>query len=177
MTREERLAKLRQLRVSIPISDILFLETLFLPWQGQVSALLRYNPKLQLDFQGAIGAIQQADGDTSSPTFKRATNVIRTILEQAISELELPDEPAPSAKVAPTEVHLTDEHGIMWFISHCTWSARFKLAGTILTGIGIVFFAGFRLGAIESVRNLYIQWENSLKAQPSPNPTQAQPKK
>jgi hypothetical protein len=180
MARKERHDKLEALLIRMPLDNMFYSEQAFIPWQGEVSALLSYNPKLQSDFQGAVNAVETPEpfGIATLDTvakLQRPNAVMRRILAQAISELELPEELVK--QTAPTEIHLTDEHGIFWFISHCTWGSRFTLIGLAVPVLATVFFAGFRLGAIESVRNLYIQWENSLKSQPSPRPTAAQPNK
>jgi len=180
MTRKERHDKLNALFGNMPLSSVSYSEHAFIRWQGEVSALLGYNPKLQSDFQGAVAAIEsQNPFDTNNldtmASLQRPNAVIRRILAQAISELELPEEPLK--QTAPTEFQLKDEHGIMWFVTHCTWGSRLRLIGLVVSLVGAVFFAGFRLGAIERVRSLYIQWENSFSTQPSPSPTVAQPNK
>jgi hypothetical protein len=164
----------------MPLDTMFYSEAEFIPWQGEVSALLGYNPKLQSDFQGAVNAVETQDpfGMESLDTIgnlQRPNAVIRRILAQAISELELSEEPLKQK--TSTEFQLADEHGILWFVTHCTWGSRLRLIGLIAPLVGVVFFAGFRLGAIERVRSLYIQWENSLSAQPSPSPNTAQPPK
>jgi hypothetical protein len=169
MTRKERCDRLRLLWKRMPLNEWGFTdEQKFFAWQGMAAALLNYNSQLQSEFRDAIKSGPSQDYSLLLNKYKPMCDRIYAILSEAINELSIPEEsPAPI---------LTDEHGIVWFISHCTWSARLKLAGIILTVAGVVFFAGFRLGAIDRVRSLYIQWENSLNAQPTASPTPAQPR-
>src|SRR5215211_1302189 len=180
MTRKERHDKLKTLCERMPLDFAFHDQQAFIPWQGEVSALLGYNPKLQSDFQGAVNAIESQnpfdmDNLDTIGSLHRPNTVIRRILAQAISELAIPEE--PPKRTAPIEFVPTDEHRILWFVTHCTWGSRLRLLGLVAPLVIAVFFAGFRLGAIERARNLYMQWENSLSAQPSPSPSAAQPHK
>ena len=170
MTRKERRETLSGMWGDMPLNQFgISDEGKFFAWQGRISALLSFNPQLQSEFRDAIKAGPPQDFSVSLTKYKPMYDRIRTILAQTIEELSVPEEHA-----APV---LTADHGILWFINHCTWSARLKLAGIIFTAASVVFFAGFRLGAIDRVRNLYIQWENSLSAQPTASPTPVQPAK
>ncbi len=50
----------------MPICELFCQEAAFIPWQGQVSALLGFNQKLQADFQGAANSIEHTLGDEDS---------------------------------------------------------------------------------------------------------------
>ena len=170
MTRKERREALSGMWGDMPLNQFGIRDDgKFFAWQGKISALLSFNPQLQFEFRDAIKAGSSQDLSHSLSKYKPMHDRIRTILAQAIEELSVPEEHAATV--------LTADHGILWFINHCTWSARLKLAVTIFTAASVVFFAGFRLGAIDRVRNLYIQWENSLSAQPAASPTPGQPTK
>jgi hypothetical protein len=163
MTRKERYDSLRSMSANMPVTDWGCDDSKFMSWQGRVFALLNYNQTLQSEFRDAVKPYHR----NMHMTARTMHTQICTILSQAINELGMPEE--------KPETVLEDQHGIIWFISHCTWASRFKIVGLLIPLLAAVFFAGFRLGAIESVRNLYIQWENSLKTQPSVTPTTAQP--
>src|SRR5207249_115005 len=110
MMRKERHDKLKALLKDMPLDTMFYSEQAFIPWQGEVSALLGYNPKLQSDFQGAVNAVETQNpfGMESLDTMgnlQRPNAIIRRILAQAISELELPEEPLK--QTAPTEFQLT----------------------------------------------------------------------
>ena len=91
---------MRTLERTIPINDMFCPEEAFIPWQGEVSALLSFKPKLQLDFQKAANSVEPTPiGEIIFDTanLRRANATIRRILAQAISELELPEEPLKEA--------------------------------------------------------------------------------
>ncbi|MFN2624201.1 MAG: hypothetical protein ABR611_15300 [Chthoniobacterales bacterium] len=173
MTRDERLKKLQALSNSIPICDLYCMEAAFIPWQGQVSALLSFNPKLQQDFQGAASSVHPNPfNDESLDTMeglRKANGIIRRIIAQAMSELELPEE-----KQAETPL-LTDEHGAIWFFAHSTKPVRWKLLFLIASVAAGGFGAGLGLGQIEPVRSWYIQWKSPQIPQPTTPPMKPEP--
>jgi len=179
MTRSEHFHKLSQLRLSMPINDTgLYMEPLFIPWQGQVSALLSFNPKLKQDFQGAVASIDQIGTSTHELSVKRAARIIRIILEQAVSELELPEpekESHPTPATAPAEC-LTDEHGFWWWLTHCTWPHRWQLLGFFISPFVLgAFLLGLKLGMMDEVKNLYVSFINPHASQSSNAATDNQP--
>jgi hypothetical protein len=162
MTRKERRENLSEMWGDMPLTSRgITDEVKFFRWQGRVAPLLSFNLLLQADFRDAVNSISKQGN--SSFSYKPIRDRIYTIMAQAIEQLGLPEQPA-----APV---LTADHGVLWFINHCTWSTRLKLAGIILTSAGFVFFVGFRLGAIDRVRSAYIQWENSLSSRLTASPT------
>jgi len=176
MTRNERLNRLQALYQTIPINDMFCSDDAFIPWQGEVSALLSFKPKLQLDFQGAANSVEPTPfGEMTLDTtnVRRANATIRRILAQAISELELPEEPLKEA--SQTEMKLTDEHGGWWFIAHSTNVVRWKLALLAGSASLAILLAGIGIGQIDEVRSLYIQFKNPQMPQPINHPIQPQP--
>jgi hypothetical protein len=163
MTKKERHDSLKLMWQKMPVNRWGCDDTKFVSWQGAVTALLNYNSTLQSEFRETVKSYRPKMHSLAEPMHTQ----ICTILSQAINELMMPEEKSDSV--------LDDEHGILWFISHCTWGSRIRAVVLLVPFLGAVFFAGFRLGAIESVRNLYMQWESALKAQPSASPTPAQP--
>jgi hypothetical protein len=164
----------------MPLDFAFYDQQSFIPWQGEVSALLGYNPKLQSDFQGAVNAIESqnpfdTDNLDTMASLQRPNTVIRRILAQAISELALPEELLK--QTAPTEFQLTNEHGILWFVTHCTWSVRWTLLSLIIGAALTVFGIGFRIGMMDAVRNLYIQYNSLPTPAPTNPPMNAQPNK
>src|SRR5260370_14982376 len=81
-------------------------------WQGKISAPLSFNPQRQFEFRDAIKAGSSQDLSHSLSKYKPMHDRIRTILAQAIEELSVPEEHAATV--------LTADHGILWFINHCT---------------------------------------------------------
>lgn len=179
MPPDERLKNIRALWSSMPICESFCIESAFIPWQGQVSALLGFNPKLQSDFQGAASSIEHTIGGEDSleslPSIQRANSVIRRIMEQAMSELELAVQfPAPP-QALPSLPSLTDENGIWWFISNSTRGAQCRFALSAISIIAAFFVAGIGLGQTDFIRNLYIQIKNPQMPPRVNNSTVAQP--
>ena len=173
MTPSERLGRLRELEKRIPINDMFCSDAEFIPWQGEVSALLSFKPKLQLDFQGAANSIEPTPFGEVILDTANLRRAIRRILAQAISELELPEEPLKEA--TQTDMKLTDEHGGWWFLAHSTNVVRWKLVLLCLSDSVTIFLAGIGVGQIDEVRSLYIQFKNPQMPQPISHPIQPQP--
>jgi hypothetical protein len=160
MTPDERLKKLLPLWQSIPITEFGCQEAAFIPWQGKVSALLGFNPKLQTDFQGAANSIEHTLGADTQASIRRANATIRRIIEQAINELQLAvDFPEPP-QAPPRPPVLTHEHGIWWFVSNSTVGVRWQLIIALAGICGTSLLVGIGLGQTELIRNLYIQFHN-----------------
>jgi hypothetical protein len=180
MDRFRRHVRLKELWRDTPIHENGCNYGAFLQWQGEVSALLGFNPKLQADFQGAVAAVDpNYNFATASPdeakAQRRLCSLFATLIAQAIGELRIQEEPQIQKAHAPI---LTDEHGVLWFVTHCTWGTKWKMVALVASAAGAIFFAGFRLGAIERVRDWYIQWTDSLspsKSSPSPTPLPTPP--
>jgi hypothetical protein len=165
--------RLRALHQQIPINDMFCSDEQFIPWQGEVSALLSFNPKLQVDFQGAANSVEPTPfGEMTLDTanLRRANATIRRVLAQAISELELPEEP-----LKETRIKLTDGQGIWWFISNSTAGVQWKLVLSALGACGAILLVGIGLGQTEFIRNLYIQFHNPEVPRAVSIPTTPQP--
>jgi hypothetical protein len=168
MTREERYERLKAMWKNMPVDEWGCDETKFMSWQGMASTLLSYNSTLQAEFRDAVKS--RSDGSGSmliSQDAKQTYDHICAVLSEAVNELSIPEEP-----VAPI---LTDEHGILWFVSHCTWKSRLVLlawlTGAAITVLGI----GFRFGVTDIGKDLYRQYMTLPAQHPTVPPTTAQP--
>jgi hypothetical protein len=66
----------------------------------------------------------------------------------------------------PQEIPVTvleDRHGLIWFFSHCTRAVRLKLLGLIVGLSATIFGVRFRIGMMDTARNLYMQYTNFAK--------------
>jgi hypothetical protein len=119
MTRAEKQKELKRLLHDIAITDSCTTNN-FTAWQGQVAAMLAFNPALQAEFKEAVTTVPpghlHVHGEWQEQGGPKANAAIRNVLYHAINELGLPEEVPPAS--VPV---LSDEHGIWWFISHCTW--------------------------------------------------------
>lgn len=166
MNRKERYEALRVAWKATPISYGSCDDSKFTSWQGHVSALLSYNSTLQSEFRDAVRPYTfRMHSSDVEPMEAR----IHTIISQAIHELRIPEE-----TTAPV---LTDEHGIWWFINHCSWSVKVWLLLGIASYSIAVFGAGLQTGMTNIAKTLYAQWHNLPTATATPAPTRPQPNK
>src|SRR5947208_2334563 len=118
----------------------------FVKWQASVSALLDYDPRLQVQFD------HHAMGVMNDRPFR---NILRephqnleVILARAVADTEAkavserepkaappaprqikhtivpPQAPMPPAETPTPPTHLTDEEGVLWFWHHCHYRVR-----------------------------------------------------
>jgi hypothetical protein len=162
MTRRNRCERLEVLWNKMPLTQHGMADGGdFLAWQGAAAALLSFNPHLQSEFRDAVRSISDMSSSFSplpSRQFEQVRHRILTILSEAMNELKIPEESAPA---------LADEHGIWWFINHCTWKSRVALFLWLGGAAIAVFGVGFKSGTTEIGRDLYRQY----MALPTPHPT------
>ncbi len=169
MTRKERHDRLKEMWNKMAINYDGPRDN-FMGWQEMTSTLLSFNSQLQSEFRAEIKSISDdppSGMSMSSERYKPTCNRIRAILSQAINELSIPEE--------QTTPVLTDEHGIWWFINHCTWKSRILLFSSIIGAACLVFGVGFKLGGTEWARNLYREYMSLPSPAPTAAPKIAQP--
>jgi hypothetical protein len=172
MTRAEKQEELKRLWHDMQITEHGVTDR-FIGWQGQVVAVLGYNPGLQAEFKETVKSVPESGYYEWRQGGAKAHREICNLLSQAINELGLQEE-------TPLTPVLTDEHGLLWFITHCTWRTRWALIGLALPLTALlagVFFAGFKVGMLNEARDLYIHFMNPSSIQPISSPTPPQPNK
>lgn len=98
----------------------------------------------------------------SGTMYDHAFAQIDTLVGQAINELELGVVPQPVVVGLVPTASLTDEHGILWFWHHCTYTTKWWLAAKAIVVIGSIFGAGFAVGRL----NFFVQAWKLWKGQP-----------
>jgi hypothetical protein len=173
MTRENRKERLKALWKKIPINHYGITDRGdFMRWTGLTATLLSFNPHLQSEFRNEIKIIsddKHSDSLTFGPRFKPNYSRILVVLSEAINELEIGEE--------SVGLLLTDEHGIWWFINHCTWKSRLIALGAIVGGAATIFGVGFKIGTTEVAQNLYRQYMSLPAPTPTIAPSTAPPTK
>lgn len=174
MTRAEKQKELKRLLHVIQISDSCTTNS-FTAWQGQVAAMLAFNPTLQAEFKEAVRSVPTSNQrsmwghENDGP---KANAAIRNVLSQAINELGLPEE-----KATAQQTSLTDDNNIWWFINHCTWKSRLMLSVWLLFALGTALGIGFRLGTNDWVRKRFREMITFSNPTPTAPPRATQPNK
>jgi hypothetical protein len=170
MTREKRHELLKKKWNEMPVGHHgITDQSNFWGWQGLTATLLSFNPQLQNEFRDTIKRVSEKEAAGGFPHCENECDRILAILSEAINETGIAEE-------KPALV-LTDEHGIWWFINHCTWKSRLTFFGWLALAALTVFGVGFRLGQTEWARNLYRQYESLPSPAPTVPPTTAHPNK
>jgi hypothetical protein len=94
----------------------------------------------------------------SSNLYEHAFAQIDSLVSQGIAELEhgLTQTSDPVGLVPGPE--LTDEHGVLWFWHHCSWSVRWGLVAKIIVVAGGLLATGFALGRINFFVEVWKLW-------------------
>lgn len=173
MTRSERQKKLKQLWSIMQINQHGISDG-FIGWQGQVVAVLGYNPILQAEFKEAVKSIPESGYHEWRQGGEKAYRNVCSLLSQAINELGIPED----SPIAPS---LTNEHDIWWFIHQCTMRSRIKLLlwliGALVAVVGIAFGVGLKLGMNNWVRKRYVEIMTFTNPTPTASPTNTHPNK
>jgi hypothetical protein len=165
MTRQEKQKELKRLWNTMQITKD-GISSGFTAWQGQVVAMLAYNPGLQSEFKETVKSVPVDAGYHEWRQYGvKAYTDICNLLSQAINELGLPEEKSARESIK--------DAGLWEFLTHCSWPTRMALLG-FLCG---VFIAGFRVGMMDEARTLYVNFMNPHSAQPQTSPTPPQPRK
>lgn len=172
MTRQEKQKELKRLWKTMQITKHGISDN-FTGWQGQVVAMLAYNPGLQAEFKETVKSVPVDARYHEWEQFgTKAYTHICNLLSQAINELGLPEETPPGPATT-----LTDEQGAWWFLSHCSWKARWAMFAFFAPVLIAAFILGFNLGMMDEVKALYVSFKNPHTAQPQSSPTPPQPSK
>ena len=145
--------------------------------------MLSYNPSLQAEFKEVVKKASEKGLlrimiDVHEKT--SVTDSLLRIMSEAINELALPEEEymemvtQKATDRNPIEC-LSEDHGFWWWFTHCTWPVRGRLALLVLGGASAIFLAGLRIGMMDSVKRLYIQYTNPQITEPTAEGSIPQP--
>lgn len=128
-----------------------------LRWLGQAVPLLNFSPTLHEN--AVVAADILARPGFSSSAYNQAEGRMLLLVRQGITELEhglTPPEPENEQTVT-----LTDEHGLWWFLQHCTTKTRGWLITKVFVILGAVATAAYFAGRSHFISQVIDLWRKS----------------
>jgi hypothetical protein len=100
----------------------------------------------------------------SSSMYDSCEGRLDVLMGQAVTELEhdLTPPPPPQPGLVPTPT-LTDEHGLWWFIQHCTPKMRWWMIVSAATILAAVITAAYFAGRNHFINQVIDLWRQSSK--------------
>ena len=127
---------------------------------GEIVPLLNFNDTYHINAQ-QFADILSRDG-LSSSMYESCEGRLDVIMGQAITELEqnLTPPPPPPPGLVPTP-NLTDEHGLWWFVQHCTVKTRRWMIISAVVILGIIIPASYFAGHNHFINQFIELWRQS----------------